>query len=274
MRRLAPRLAACALLGAGAAQAEPFTLEHLLAQQSLGPVSIDPSQRWLVAPVTAPYRSAPRWDLSDQTRRTITQLRIFDLRGDGPPRAYPASLGGLEAWGYTPGPYSPSGDKMAITRARGRFLEIGVLTLATGATVWTGLYPVSDVLSAPAQWRSERELLVLAKAPETPEDPVSWQLQAKLIGKWADTAAGRPGVTVMGAGRYLDLIPDPAPGRLVLVDVAARPWPAAPILIWPSLRMGAVPPCWLGAARSRPIPTSRPSPPIRACAFGSRSWTW
>lgn len=220
MRTLAARLVACALLGAGAAQAEPFTIDHLLAQQSLGPVSIDPSQRWLVAPVTAPYRSAPRWDLIDQTRKTITQLRVFDLQSGGPPRAYPATVATLDAWGYTPGPYSPSGDRMAITRARGRFLEIGVLSLADGKAVWTGLYPATDFLGAPVQWRSDGQLLVITKAPGTPDEPVSWQTQARLTERWAATAAGRVGVTVMGSGRYIDQIPDPAAGRLVLVEAA------------------------------------------------------
>lgn len=220
MRSLAPRLVACALLGAGAAQAEPFTINHLLDQQKLGPVSIDPSQRWLVVPVTAPYRTAPRWDLIDETRRTITQLRVFDLRRGGPARAYPAQVGTLEAWGFTPGPYSPSGDRMAITRARGRALEIGVLTLATGAVVWTGLHPVSDFLCPPAQWRSEGQLLVLAKSPETLETPVSWQVEGRLAEKWAQSAAGQAGVTVMGAGKYADQTPDPASKRLILVDTA------------------------------------------------------
>lgn len=218
MRRLALRLAACALLGAGVAQAEPFTVDHLLAQQKLGTVSIDPSQRWLVVPVTAPYASAPRWDLIDDTRRTITQLRVFDLKQGGPARAFPGSVGTLEAWGYTPGPYSPSGDKMAITRARGRFLEVGSLTLATGGVVWTGLHPISDFLCPPVQWRGEDELLVLAKTPETLESPVSWQIENRLAERWAQSAAGKAGVSVMGAGKYAAMTPDPAPRRLVLVD--------------------------------------------------------
>lgn len=220
MRSLAPRLVACALLGAGAAQAEPFTLDHLLAQQSLGVVSIDPTQRWLVAPVTAPYRTAQRWDLGDRTRMTITQLRVFDLRQGGPPKLYPAHVGGLEAWGYSPGPYSPSGDKMAITRAKGRFLEVGILTLSTGAVVWTGLYPVNDFLAPAMRWRSDTTLIVLAKAPGTPTEPNSWQVEARQTDRWAATAAGRTSVTVLGSGRYSDLTPPPAPARLVLVDAA------------------------------------------------------
>lgn len=220
MRSLAPRLVACALLGAGAAQAEPFTLDHLLAQQSLGTVSIDPTQRWLVAPVTAPYRTAPRWDLGRRTPMIITQLRVFDLRRGGPPRLYPAHVGAVDAWGYNPGPYSPTGDRMAITRARGRFLEVGILTLASGKVVWTGLYPIDDFWGRAMQWRSDTTLVVLAKTPETPADVSSWQVEARLAERWAATAAGKTSVTVMGSGRFADQTPPPAPARLVTVEAA------------------------------------------------------
>lgn len=220
MRSLAPRLLACALLGAGVAQASPFTVERFLTQERLGRVSIDPSQRWLVAPIAAPYRSAPRWDLEDDTYRTITQLRVFDLAAGGPPKLYPQQVGGAEDWGYSPGPYAPSGAKMAVTRARGRVLEVGVLDLATGQAVWTGLNPIDERIGRAVQWRSDEVLLVVAKDPEaiTLAGLNGWQTRARWIDTWRATDEGQLGVSVMGSGRYLDRNPVSTATRLVTVS--------------------------------------------------------
>jgi|UniRef100_B0T5V7 dipeptidyl aminopeptidase/acylaminoacyl peptidase len=220
MRRFAPRLLACALMGAGAAQASPFTVDQLLAQQRLGPVSVDPSQRWLVVPTTGPYDSAPRWDLEDLTPMTITRLSVFDLRKGGAPRVFPSNAGSPEAWGYNPGPYAPSGAKMAVTRARSGSLEVGILNLTDGAVVWTGLFPVTDVMGRSLQWRSDDVLLVLAKDPATPTTAgvVGPPAEQRLIDRWRATRENRVGVTVMGSGRYLDQTPALPPSRLVAVD--------------------------------------------------------
>jgi len=228
MRRLAPRLLACALFGAGAAQATPFTVDQLLAQQRLGAVSIDPSQRWLVVPTTGPYRSATSWALEFDTPMTITRLSVVDLRADGPPRSLLAeadggSGDGLGAYGYTPGPFSPSGARMAVIRARGASLEVGIVTLATGAVVWTGLFPTSDVWGRSMQWAGEDRLILLAKDADAPAmGALTGALtQGRLIEKWRRTREGRTGVTLLGAGRYLDRTPSAPPGRLVAVDAAS-----------------------------------------------------
>jgi dipeptidyl aminopeptidase/acylaminoacyl peptidase len=222
MRRLAPRLLACALLSAGAAQASPFTVDRFLAQARLGQVSIDPAQRWLVAPIAAPYKTAPRWDLEDDAYRTITQLAVFDLAAAGPAKIYPPRVGGPDDWGYSPGPYSPSGAKMAVTRARGRTLEVGVLDLATGQAVWTGLNPIDARIGRAVQWRSEAALIVVAKDPQaiTLAGLNGWQTQARWIDQWRATDEGRLGVTVTGSGRYLDRNPVSTATRLVSVSAA------------------------------------------------------
>lgn len=228
MRRLAPRLLACALFGAGAAQATPFTVDQLLNQQRLGTVSIDPSQRWLVVPTTAPYRSATSWALEFDTPMTITRLSVVDLRADSPPRLLLGEADGgagdrPDAYGYTPGPFAPSGARMAVIRARGASLEVGIVTLATGAVVWTGLFPTSDVWGRSMQWAEEDRLVVLAKDPASPAMGAltGAQTQDRLIDKWRETQNGRPGVTLLGAGRYLDRTPSAAPGRLVAVDATS-----------------------------------------------------
>ena len=80
MRRLAPHLAACALLLAGAAQAHPFTLDDLLARQRLVGASFSPGGRWLVTQSTAPYRDITRFDLLAEADLTVSRLDVVDLR--------------------------------------------------------------------------------------------------------------------------------------------------------------------------------------------------
>jgi dipeptidyl aminopeptidase/acylaminoacyl peptidase len=223
MRRFAPRLLACALASAQAAQASPFTVPVLLAQERLGAVSFDPSERWLVAPTTAPYASAPRWDLEDYTPMTITRLRVVDVTGKTPPRTLPETVGGPGDWGWTPGPYSPSGARMAVIRARADQMEVGVLDLASGRAVWTGLYPVDGVMGRTLQWRSEDRLLVVAKDPASPSllGVMGLPVQRRLAERWRATHENRVGVTVSGSGRFMDQTPPPPDNRLVEVEAVS-----------------------------------------------------
>ena len=95
-----------------------------------------------------------------------------------------------------------------------------IVTLATGAVVWTGLFPVSDVWGRSMQWADDERLVVLAKDPDAPAMGAltGAQTQERLVEKWTETREGRPGVTLLGAGRYLDRTPSAPPGRLTVVD--------------------------------------------------------
>ncbi|MFT4253172.1 MAG: alpha/beta fold hydrolase, partial [Caulobacter sp.] len=221
MRRLAPRLLACAWLIAGAAQARPYSIEDLLERQRLGPVTLAPGDRWLVLSSTAPYRTATRFDLGYQSDLTIARLDVVDLE-PGPRPLQARRLLGDDGYGYEPGPVSPSGEKMAVARIQGHDMELGVVTLATGQTVWTGLAPVANFFGRTMQWRGEDELVAVVRDPDAPSfTPVyDWQVQRRLQDAWRATAQGGVGQTLVGSGRYLDQHRPSPPRRLVRIDAA------------------------------------------------------
>ncbi len=217
MRALAPRLLACAWLLAGAAQARPYTVEDLLARQRLGPVTLAPGHRWLVMQSTDPYRAIRRFDLGSQASLTVSRLDVVDLKAGGGPRRLFAQD---RDYGYVLGPYSPSGDKMAATRVRGHDMELGVVTLATGQAAWTGPTPTANFFGRTLQWRSDDELVAVARDPDAPSfTPVyDWQVQARLLEKWRATARGDLGLTHIGSGQYLGRHEAPTPRSLVRID--------------------------------------------------------
>ncbi|MBU4434016.1 MAG: S9 family peptidase, partial [Alphaproteobacteria bacterium] len=244
MRRLAPRLLACACLLAGADQtlastslpgpaptpaptpalaaAHPYGVEDLLDRQALGPVTLSPSGRWLVLQSTGPYRSIRRFDLSYRSDQTISRLDIVDLKTGGPPRRLFAQAA---EYGYLSGPFAPSGDRMAVTRVRGHAMELGVVDLTSGKAVWTGLTPTANLFGRTLQWRSDRELVAITSDPETLSfTPVyDWQVRARLKAKWRATEQGGVGLVRSGSGRYLGQHDAPAPRRLVVIE-ATNGW--------------------------------------------------
>lgn len=224
MRRLAPRLLACACLLAGAAEAQdkshPYGLDDLLARQRLGAVTLSPSKSWLVAQSTDPYRTITRFDLLAEADLTVSRLDVVDLKADPKPRRLFANA---PDYGYLPGPYSPSGERMAVTRVRGHAMELGVVELATGRAVWTGLTPIVSGIGRTVQWRTEGELIAVTRDPEAPSfiPFYEWQAQARLRAAWTASAEGRLGVTEIGSGRYLGRHAATPPRRLVRIDIAS-----------------------------------------------------
>jgi dipeptidyl aminopeptidase/acylaminoacyl peptidase len=235
MRRLAPRLLACACLLAGAAHADPlpgalasrppsggphpFGVDDLLAHESLGEVTFSPSRRWLVTQSMGPYGSIRDWSLLAWADMTISRLDVVDLKTGGPPRRLFADA---PDYGYLPGPYSPSGDQMAVTRVRGHDRELGIVDLLTGAATWTGLTPVHNYFGATMQWRSAHELIAVTQDPDTPSiTPIyEWQVQARLQAAWKDAAAGRVSVTPIGSGKYLGRHAPPVLRKLVSINAS------------------------------------------------------
>lgn len=231
MRRFSPRLLTCAWLMASAAQAQspvlsplqapapsrPYTVEDLLARQSLGPVTLAPSRRWLVLQSTGAYATIERFDLQYLADQTISRLDLVDLKAGGPPRRLFADA---PDYGYLSGSYSPSGEKMAVTRVRGHDIELGVLTLATGQAVWTGLTPVANFFGRTLQWRGDDEIIAVARDPDAPSfTPVyEWQVQARIQDKQRATAEGRLGLTFNGSGRYLGQHAAPVLRSLTRID--------------------------------------------------------
>ncbi|NGM49377.1 S9 family peptidase [Caulobacter sp. 602-2] len=218
MRRLAPRLLVCACLLAGAVQARPFTIDDLLDRQRLGPVTLSPSGRWLVMQSTAPYQTIARYELAEFADRTISRLDVVETPNGRPRRLFPD-----DGYGYLAGPYSPSGEMMAVTRVRGKDQELGFVTLATGAATWTGLAPLDNLFGATVQWIDETTVAAIARDPDqlgfAPN--YGWQLRERLKMQWARAASGQGSLAAVGSGRYLGVGASPPARRVVRIDVAS-----------------------------------------------------
>ncbi len=215
MRRFAPRLLACALLLGTPAQAGPFTIQDLVAQQRLGEVETSPDGRWAIVAATAPATRVQRWDLDADSIMTVGRIDLFDLARPDVPRR----LVDPDGRGLTPGPFSPSGRQMAVLGAKGKSVEVGIVELATGAIAWTGVRPITGDFGRALQWRSDDELVIAALDADAATSTRGYQasLQARLNAQWNKTTAGEVGMTYLASGRYLPRMAQPPRGRLVTV---------------------------------------------------------
>lgn len=221
MRRFTPLALCCALILGAPAQAEPFTVDHLLALEELGPVRIDPSQRWAVIQTYRRWDQAQRYDLDYWTLYSLGDLRVVDLARASTPRRLSPDDGA----GYVAGPFSPSGRYMVILRVRDGDWELGVVRLADGDIRWLGLAPEIPSWGRSIVWRGETELVAAVRAGDHLNRAfgIGWQAQARLTQQWAAQARGETTAAVAGSGRYRAITPRTPQGRLVRVT-----WDTAP----------------------------------------------
>jgi dipeptidyl aminopeptidase/acylaminoacyl peptidase len=206
-------------LSPGPAAARAFTLDDLLRSEAFGAVGLAPGGRRLVAQTFAPYDSAPRFDFGGYAEPALGRLTLIDLASPGRARRLGGGSGG---GGYTPGPFSPSGRAMVIFRLRRRGWNTGVVDLQSGRIRWLGLSADQPLWGRSVQWRSERELVMIAlDRGEAPQRLRSgWQAKERLVRLWRRTAAGRrPAVSLVGSGRFAALTPTPPTRRLVSIDL-------------------------------------------------------
>ncbi|PVM92767.1 prolyl oligopeptidase family serine peptidase [Caulobacter endophyticus] len=225
MRTFAALALACAL-GVSPARAErPYTVEDLLSLEGLGRAAFSPDGRWLVLERQGPFKDAPNFDHEWLHSQAISRLLVVDVASGGPARALlPPDPGA----GDTFGAFSPDGARLLVFRLKDRRREMGVVTLATGETRWSGLTVEAEVWNAFARWRDDREVIVVDKPPEIASLLLGagWQTQARLTAAWADQRRGLYSGVVIGSGRYRDLTPAAPPLSLVAFDArtgAVRP---------------------------------------------------
>lgn len=207
----------------GAAQAararRPYSVDDLLALESLGPAAIAPDGRWGVLQTYDRWDAQARFDLDSWGRLGLGRVTRIDLvHGDAPPRPAFAQAVGV---GYTAGPLSPSGQRLAVLRLQGRALELGVATLETGGVTWLGVSPPLDVWGRTVAWRNDDELIAIDQAPDTPGSGLGlgWLVQERTTRAWAQAAAGRYSGVVLGSGAYRDARPQASPSALVRIDL-------------------------------------------------------
>ncbi len=217
MRLLAAILLACATTTVAQAEGRPFTVEDLLSLEDTGHAAFSPDERWLAFETFAPWKAAARFDRDFLVQQGLGRLFVVDLAGSAPPRPLITPAPGA---GDTLGDFSPAGDKVIVYRLKDRRRELGIVTAASGAVVWTGVHVDPEVWTAAALWRSAKEIVVLTKSPEAASVLLGrgWQTQARTETAWAASAGGKLAVTTLGAGRYAGMNP-PAPDMtLVVID--------------------------------------------------------
>ena len=219
MRRLAALAVGCALFVPSFSTAHPFTVSDLLAQERLGDVSVDPSQRWLVVQRYARWDQAPVYDMWDKTDVGLGRVQVFDLAAGA--RELPLALGDTKA-GYLTGPVSPGGRRMAIYRIIGHVVDLGVIDLSTGQARWLGVTPRFQALGRAMAWRGDDELIVTTRDPQAYDGWYGWgwAVQERLPQLWAATAQGGVGVSVVGSGKWLGLRPKAPVGEVLSLDLA------------------------------------------------------
>lgn len=215
MRQAAALGLACAL-ACGQAHADPFTVEHLLSLQDIGRTAFAPGGRWLVLDVEAPWKEAQRFDLDAMTFVALGRPMIVDLADKAPARPLLPVEAGVT---YTTGAFSPDGTRIVVFRLQDDRLDLGVVTLATGVTLWPDI-PVDVELGAPvARWIDDKTLIVLSRTSETTRSLGRGRVhQVRSTAAWVAQAKGEPSGVVLGAGRYQALNPPSAEARLISVD--------------------------------------------------------
>ena len=202
---------------AGGAAARPFVVEDLLHQSSLGGHVVDPSGRWFVYELRGPYDQIGRYDLAYGPSRAAGRLQLVDLRRAKPPR--PLVQG--DPTGLTLGPFSPSGDRLAVFRLRERRWELGIVRVATGAVRWYRAAPRGGGAGRSVQWLSDNALLVLSRTDGHPPFiyRTGWLLSERLPKAWDEVARGGTASTLYGSGAYAGVRPRAAPTELLRIDV-------------------------------------------------------
>lgn len=218
MRLLAGIALACAITTASAHAERAFTIEDQLAMEDFGRVAFSPDGRWLVAERYGRWRDAPNFDHEFLNHQTTSQIFVTDLRTDAPPR--PLLAQDPQA-GDTFGAFSPDGARILVFRLKDHRREMGVVTLATGAVRWSGLTVDPEVWTAQARWRGNRQVVLIARAPEAPSILLGagWQTQARTHAAWTANSRGDYSGVVLGAGRYAGLNPPPPDYSLAVFDV-------------------------------------------------------
>lgn len=194
------------------------TIETLLDQESLGQVRISRDGRWIVVERRAAWSSAATYRFGLMTPHLLSGLEIHTPAG--------APVRRLEdpghASGYVSGPFSPGGDRMLVFRLQETSWRLGVMTLATGQVRWLPLTPEFTGLGRTVAWRSETQLVAIAR----PDDDLplvfrlGGQTEARKTALWRTFAAGHaPSAVLIPSGAARDSRTRSGPARLILFDL-------------------------------------------------------
>ncbi|MBI1686791.1 alpha/beta hydrolase family protein [Caulobacter hibisci] len=193
--QIAPKIAA------GLAPLRPYTIDDMLGLEQFGRAVFSGDGRRLVFERQGPWTAAGRWDLDWLTPQRTSRLYVVDL-GAGAAGEPARLLTSEDGVGETLGALSPDGRRLIVYRLKDRFRELGVVELATGQTLWSGLMVEPEVFTAQARWRSDREVVAIATTPDTPSFLLGrgWQGKARQAAAWRAAEDGATTVTVLKGG--------------------------------------------------------------------------
>ncbi len=204
--RLLPRMLALALASAATPVfADPFTVEHLIQNESFGLVRISPDERRILFERQGPYAAADRFDLGYFGRWTTSEVWVADRTDPG--HVMPL-LGEADRRGVVMGEFSPDGRRLLVHRLQHDRWETGVVELASGAVQWLGLGAEPPIKGETAIWRTNDELILVARSDgDLPYEIGALATGARHSREWrAGAATGGVSTTVWGAGAYADEI--------------------------------------------------------------------
>ncbi len=201
LRRLVWAMALASASVAAPALADPFTVDHLLGNESFGAVRISPDEAHVLFERQAAYETADRFDLGYFNRWTTSEVWIAD-RHD-PAGARPL-LGAEDQRGVVMGDFSPSGRRLLVHRLQHDRWETGVVELASGSVRWLGLGAEPPIKGETAVWRSDDELILVTRLDgDLPYEIGALATGARNSRDWrATAAAGGVATTVWGAGAF------------------------------------------------------------------------
>jgi len=205
-RLLLLRMLALALASAATpVLADPFTVEHLMQNESFGSVRISPDERRILFERQGPYAAADRFDLGYFGRWTTSEVWVADRTDPGHARPL---LGEADRRGVVMGEFSLNGRRLLVHRLQNDRWETGVVELASGSVQWLGLGAEPPIKGETAIWRTDEELILVARS----DDDLPYEIGALATGarhsrEWRAAAAqGGVSTTVWGAGAFAETV--------------------------------------------------------------------
>jgi dipeptidyl aminopeptidase/acylaminoacyl peptidase len=196
-----------------------LTVDDVVAMESFGSVSIDPTGSWAVYERRGAFDSAPRYDLGFRSIWAVTDLWVMDVRhGVHPERL----LSGPKSGGLLLGPWSPSGGQLIVYRLDGEHLEAGIVTISDRSVRWTGLTPDMPITGDFINWLDEGHVAMTVR----PDGTLPWILrhdgdsQSETTRQWAQMSRGqRPSRTIVETRGGIATTENPlAPLDVVILD--------------------------------------------------------
>ncbi|MBB3893420.1 dipeptidyl aminopeptidase/acylaminoacyl peptidase [Phenylobacterium haematophilum] len=216
--RLPSQIAALCLAAIAApAGARSFTTDDLLLAEEFGQMAFTPDGPTLIFERQRPITEAGPFEYDTYPPLRRSRIYVARVGSSDPPQLL---LKARDDEGHTAGPLSPDGKAMVVLRLKGRDWEAGVVQLASGKVRWLGVIPELAQLGQTIAWRSDRELVIAARATIPLRLRAGWQARDVLQAKWKATARGETALAqVSSAGAFSG--ERAGGGRLVLADVTS-----------------------------------------------------